>query len=475
MWIIPQGRSFISHLLTLSSSITSLNQTVTLDQACMSELRFWLLLLSHWNGISLFRLPEASDHPNFFLFTDAAPSFGYGGYCGTHWFFSPWPQELIEQSATDGDSSALRELYPVVAAAVLWEIQDLGTTYGLSAHSDSTLFRYHLPALATSSMNQLTTASQDLIIDSVSPNTLSTYWTGWQCFKRFHHIQNLPFPSLDLHTLSSFLTFSSIHLSICSSTLKVYLSAINFFLILLLGSPHPFSNHHQISLLIRGIRRREPRSPNRRLPITSHILHYCLFTLRHGYAAPSIYATLESMFLLAFFGFLRCSEFTTSTTSHNPAFHPCLSDLSSLDERTLTFRIKRSKTDQLGISAPIYLFKLTSPLSPYEPITAYLSHRLTHQASPDNPLFVTESGSPATRHWFHFHLKQILSLSGFNPSFFSAHSFRIGAASTASHHGLPDHTVKILGRWTSQAYHGYIRTHASDLLAAHERLASLNV
>ena len=52
--IIPQGRSFISHLLSIASSVPSLQHRLSLGDACISELRFWLFLLQHWNGISFF-------------------------------------------------------------------------------------------------------------------------------------------------------------------------------------------------------------------------------------------------------------------------------------------------------------------------------------------------------------------------------------------------------------------------------------
>ncbi len=58
MRIIPQGRSFIARLLDLSKSVKDLNDIVTLDEGCSSDLRFWSLLLINWNGISFFYYDE---------------------------------------------------------------------------------------------------------------------------------------------------------------------------------------------------------------------------------------------------------------------------------------------------------------------------------------------------------------------------------------------------------------------------------
>ena len=118
--IIPQGRSFISHLLSIASSVPSLQHRLSLDDACISELRFWLFLLQHWNGISFFYEDAILVPEDLQLFTDAAPSIGFGGFYGGRWFASQWPPEFASLSFESGDSSALWELYPVVIAALLW-------------------------------------------------------------------------------------------------------------------------------------------------------------------------------------------------------------------------------------------------------------------------------------------------------------------------------------------------------------------
>ncbi len=116
MRIIPQGRPFVSHLLILASSAHALEDLISLSQECRDELRLWTLFLKQWNGLSLFYNNLISSPIDINLFTDAAPSIGFGGFYQGRWFASPWPAQLQDLP----QSSALAELYPLVVAAFLW-------------------------------------------------------------------------------------------------------------------------------------------------------------------------------------------------------------------------------------------------------------------------------------------------------------------------------------------------------------------
>lgn len=255
--------------------------------------------------------------------------------------------------------------------------------------------------------------------------------------------------------------------------LKTYLSGINFFFKLAVGVSCPSLAHAHIPMLLKGLQKSEPTKSFKRLPLTSDLLSRCILKLRSGYLSVSVDLTLECMFLLAFYGFLRCSEFAPTSSKYNPSIHLRLSDLSMHMPDSLIFTLRKSKTDQLGLSFPIYLFRLDSILSPLEPLTKYITFRLSANASPQDPLFLTESGKMATRFWFSKHFFQILRMSGISPDYYSIHSFRIGAASTAAKAGIPDHKIQALGRWSSHAYHTYIRNSLDDLPHAHSLLSSV--
>ena len=117
--VIPQGRSFISRLLALASSAHDLDGLVSLDAGCHSDLSFWSRLLRDWNGISFFYDDDVTPACELRLFTDAAPSLGFGGVFQEEWFADKWPIEMCPYQ-NQPVSIAHFELYPIAVACKLW-------------------------------------------------------------------------------------------------------------------------------------------------------------------------------------------------------------------------------------------------------------------------------------------------------------------------------------------------------------------
>ncbi|XP_056332077.1 uncharacterized protein LOC130243801 [Danio aesculapii] len=119
MRIIPQGRPFISHLLQLAASVHSLEESILLNESSREELSLWISFLKQWNGCSFFYSDLITSPVDISLFTDAAPSVGFGGFYQKHWFASTWPSQMLNIPQNQ-HSSALFELYSIVVAAILW-------------------------------------------------------------------------------------------------------------------------------------------------------------------------------------------------------------------------------------------------------------------------------------------------------------------------------------------------------------------
>jgi hypothetical protein len=165
---------------------------------------------------------------------------------------------------------------------------------------------------------------------------------------------------------------------------------------------------------------------------------------------------------LAYFGFLRSSEFTVPNgATFSQASHLSVYDIAA-DQRVAPSRIqvniKVSKTDPFRQGCILTLGQGRSPLCPVEAMLNFLEPR----GGSAGPLFVRSNGVPLTRTYLSERLRRLLSDAGI-PGNFSSHSFRIGAATSAALAGVPDHLFQTLGRWFSSAYLTYIRTPRSLL------------
>ncbi|XP_057201501.1 mucin-17-like [Triplophysa rosa] len=356
-----------------------------------------------------------------------------------------------------------------IRSQILTEVQAAGAQSRSLANTGTSLFGADIPV--NHPLKTLLDASLNSITQAVSLRTLQSYLTVWKSFKSFHQAFNIPFPDFSVLTITSYISFLNSSKNLQASSIKGYMSGVQFFHKLIFNSPSAAIASSQTSMLIKGIQRTQPARPDARQPITLDILTRCISTLRKGYHSKHVDRTLDTMFILAFFGFLRCSEMAT-TSIFNPLIHPTVSDLSVLDSETMSFSIKQSKTDQTRRGHFIYIFNLQSPIQPYQTLLAYLHFWKSQTKTTLDPLFVDESNCPDTCFWFQKHLKAVLLLSGIPADHFSGHSFRIGVATTAAQKGLSQSQIQALGRWTSEAFKSYIRSDHSIIREAHRTLIS---
>ena len=94
------------------------------------------------------------------------------------------------------------------------------------------------------------------------------------------------------------------------------------------------------------------------------------------------------------------------------------------------------------------------------PCTAFNLVSLANQVG---PLFNGGRFAPLSRVHVTSVVRQLLQGTGVIQSYYSSHSFRIGAATTAVATGLPATLIKILGRWKSNTYETYIQFPPSSL------------
>lgn len=112
--VILPGRSFMSHLIKLSTTVKKLHHHVHL-KSCRPDLAMWSSFLEGWNGVSFFINDDITNAADISLFTDATLT-SFGGIYVNQWFQGDFPWELSNEQT----SMAFYELYPIVIACVLW-------------------------------------------------------------------------------------------------------------------------------------------------------------------------------------------------------------------------------------------------------------------------------------------------------------------------------------------------------------------
>ncbi len=200
-----------------------------------------------------------------------------------------------------------------------------------------------------------------------------------------------------------------------------------------------------------------------RCPVTKDIL---LQILPHFGHSTKHEATMRAAFCLAFAAFLRVGEFTYEAKDLRA---------DDFDSWFLTRRSVRLYEDSLELTL---LSSKTDPFRHGVTLTiaatndeACAVRALRHlfqrwPASLSSPLF--EIDGVFTRDSVTSNLRQALRAFGLE-GHYSGHSFRRGAATSARITGLSEDEIRLLGRWKSDSYRLYIKTHPAYILAASRR------
>ncbi|XP_063420821.1 uncharacterized protein LOC134706042 [Mytilus trossulus] len=311
---------------------------------------------------------------------------------------------------------------------------------------------------------------------SLCQSTKQAYMTGVKCFQNFMvmngkdcFLNALPF--IDENCLIFFVAFCKNSLKLAHSTVKLYLAGIRHYF-LKQGHSDPLANTVRLQCILRGLKKSQCNIRPKRMPITSTILKELCKLLRSGVFSPLIDLMLESAFNLAFFGFLRCGEFTCRSKDFSKDNIVSIQDI-SLDGslKNLVFHLHSSKCDPFRQGVNITIFE-NNVFHPVATLSKYIKFRTNLGAKPQSPLFVNDAydHTPLSRDRFISLLRNLLFRLGYKDDKFCGHSFRIGAATSAAAAGIEDHIIQTLGRWSSDCYIHYIRTNPKTIHAAQDKM-----
>lgn len=315
---------------------------------------------------------------------------------------------------------------------------------------------------------RLAAVAEDLCKSSLAHTSQKTYKSAQKLFLEFCRECNTP--ALPASEQLLILFIADLSARVCYSTARTYLAAIRH-LHISHGYGDPLQGCLQLDLVLKGLKRKKPRSQDSRLPITPFVLLKVKSVLDqdpHNYDNIMFWAA----FCLGFFAFLRSAEFTVqSADQFDPTWHLTPKDISvdSLQKPTMMkVCIKGSKTDQTRVGMELVVGTTGNALCPIAATLAYLAIR----GQDEGPLFRLQDGRPLTRETLVQRLRATLSAAGVNCSRYAGHSFRIGAATTAIMKGVPESTVQTLGRWASDSFKRYVRIPRQQLSQVTATLAA---
>lgn len=315
---------------------------------------------------------------------------------------------------------------------------------------------------------------------ALAPTTRKTYSSGYESYLEFCTLSGL-FPTPPIFRVPSedilmqFASYLAFHKRLKYSTVKLYLAAVRHACLAL--SPHdPFidmtgSRLPRLSLILRGIKRSDGPSNRTRRPIDLPILHdICNYVKTHlPFGIYDSYMLLVA-FTFAFWGLLRCGEFTCRGLGNfDPLFDLTVNAVAWLDKgESFALSLKRSKTDVFRKGVSILYTRLKEPVCPVSALNRFSDVR--GPTLPLDPLLKCANGHVLTRDVFIKKLRHVLQALKYDESHYNGHSFRKGGASTAALAKVEDHMIQTLGRWSSDCYIRYINVEKPSIKIAHQAM-----
>jgi hypothetical protein len=270
------------------------------------------------------------------------------------------------------------------------------------------------------------------------------YWHYTQELNvQFQGCQNLPLSS---QNVSMFLSYLNIK-GFAPSTIVSYTCAIGY-VHKLAGFSDPTSAMLVQKLL--GAAVNISPSLDSRLPITRVLLLRLVQSVDLIEHLPYFQSLLKAMFVTAFFGLMRVGEITKDRDGQ-VAINL---DQIQIGHNNIQISITKFKYNLKNVPFDLLLPRQDqSEICPVRTLCNYIKFRGLQKG----PLFTFLDNKPISRNFFIGKLKSCLSFCGLDTKKFKSHSFRIGSASYYASLGYSDSQIRIMGRWSSDAFKMYIR------------------
>lgn len=222
-------------------------------------------------------------------------------------------------------------------------------------------------------------------------------------------------------------------------------------------------NDERVKRVLTGALKHRHHAATQKLPLTMvHLAHFG-GNVRDDSRFDDI--AFVAILFTGFFGVMRLGELVVPSVMKFDERKVIRRDSATMAADSFSFTIPYTKVDHLFAGSFVSITRdLTSfsTVAPLHAIRRYLFQRdARFQSSPW--LFVLRTGLPPTRQWFIDRLHQHCS------SEYAGHSLRSGGATFLAATGVDNSVIQRLGRWKSDTFQLYIRSHASLQAAVQQR------
>ena len=154
----------------------------------------------------------------------------------------------------------------------------------------------------------------------------------------------------------------------------------------------------RLDTILKAVHKSQDNVVKTSLPITAEMFSKMCNVLRSGFLGQYEDLFLETAFCVAYFGFLRCGEFSSRSNTFDPLTYFSIGDIQfHTHERYFTLQLNRSKTDKFRKGVTLKYFATKQNICPFQTMMALLQTRNDMVAQSHDPLFITLSGEPLTR------------------------------------------------------------------------------
>lgn len=112
--VVRPGRTFVSRMYNAAAKLRDLSHYTRLNKDFRSDLRWWHIFVSHWNGLSFFQQSSHNVTAECYIQTDASGSWGCGGCMDIYWFQHAWSEEWSSINIM------AKELVPIILSCAVW-------------------------------------------------------------------------------------------------------------------------------------------------------------------------------------------------------------------------------------------------------------------------------------------------------------------------------------------------------------------